>query len=223
MLRKLKTWVGLSGRNLLFISLGSAIIAFAMINVHDPSRITEGGILGLSLFLKNVFGLRQTISSPILDILCYGFAISLLGKPFLRASIVATLAYSGFLSLFEFIGPILPSFYHIPWLASILGGLLVGIGCSLVIMQGGAAGGDDALALAISHKLGAKVALVFLAMDFSVLGLSLVYIPIGRLVWSLLTTVVSSVVIGQFEIHVPKPKHVKIPAKPGRIAEVQKS
>ena len=155
MLRKLKTWVGLSGRNLLFISLGSAIIAFAMINVHNPSRITEGGILGLSLFLKNVFGLRQTISSPILDILCYGFAISLLGKPFLRASIVATLAYSGSLSLFEFIGPILPSFYHIPWLASILGGLLVGIGCSLVIMQGGAAGGDDALALAISHKLGA--------------------------------------------------------------------
>ena len=82
---------------------------------------------------------------------------------------------------------------------------------------------DDALALAISYKLGAKVALVFLAMDFSVLGLSLVYIPIGRLVWSLLTTVVSSVVIGQFEIHVPKPKHVKIPAKPGRIAEAQKS
>ena len=41
-------------------------------------------------------------------------------------------------------------------------------------------------------------------MDFVVLGLSLIYIPFRRIFCSFLTTVVSSVVIGQFELHMPK-------------------
>lgn len=196
--------MGLSVSNILFICLGSALIAFAMINVHDPSRITEGGILGLSLLLKKLFNINQAITSPILDVLCFVIAFSLIGKQFLKTSAVATLAYAGFLQLFEFTGPVLPSLYHLPLLAAVAGGLLVGIGCSLIIMQGGAAGGDDALAMAISHTFHLRLSLVFLIMDFVVLGLSLTYIPFRHIVWSFLTTLVSSFVIGQFEIHVPK-------------------
>lgn len=213
MLEKIKESAGKPGKltgltvsNFLFICLGSAVIAFAIVNVHDPSRITEGGILGLSLLLKKLFNINQAISSTLLDGLCFVLAFALIGKQFLKSSAVATLAYSGSILLFEAMGPVIPSLYDKPFIAAVLGGLLVGIGCSLVLMQGGAAGGDDALAMAVAHATKLKLSIVFLITDVVVLGLSLTYIPFRHLFWSFLTTVVSSVVIGQFEIHMPKRK-----------------
>lgn len=218
-------FTGLSPRNVLFICLGSALIAFAMINVHAPSRITEGGILGLSLLIKKLFNISQAITSPILDGLCFIAAFSLIGKQFLKTSVVATLAYCGFLQLFDQIGPVIPSLVRLPYIAAVLGGLLVGIGCSLVIMQGGASGGDDALAIAIAHASKLKLSVVFLLMDFVVLGLSLTYIPFRHIFWSFLTTAVSSLVIGQFEVHMPKYGKRRVPraGKRARLPEPQKS
>ena len=211
MLRKHSKRLSELGRKLFFICLGSALIAFAMINVHDPAKITEGGILGLTLFLKNVFGISQTISAPLLDALCFAFAISLFGKNFLKASLVATLSYSFFLDVFESIGPVLPNLYQLPWLASLVGGMFVGFGCCLVLTQGGASGGDDALVLVLSKKTGLKMSKIFIIADVTILALSLIYIPYTRLIWSLLTTVVSSTIIGQFEVYIPQNKAVKAP------------
>lgn len=185
------------------------MIAFTMVNIHGPSRITEGGILGLSLLFKHSFGLDQSITSPILDGLAYLLAVTLLGKRFLKTSVVASVAYTASLFLLETQGPWLPSFYRWPILAAVLGGLCVGIGASFVIMQGGASGGDDALALVLSRKSGVKLAVIFLLMDVAVLGLSILYIPMGRLIWSFLTTFVSSWVIGQFESLIPKRREAR--------------
>ena len=52
------------------IVLGCAIMAFGVINIHEPSRITEGGVLGLGLLLKKVFGVNLAYASPVLDGLC---------------------------------------------------------------------------------------------------------------------------------------------------------
>ena len=41
-----------------------------------------------------------------------------------------------------------------PLVAAAVGGVFVGVGVGLVVRAGGAAGGDDALALVISKKLG---------------------------------------------------------------------
>lgn len=199
MLKKWKKFSGLSPINVLVIALGSAMIAFAMINIHEPSKITEGGILGLGLLLKNLFGIPQAVSSPILDILTYGFALTVIGKQFLKTSLVSSVFYAFFLWIFNGVGPVIRNLYNMPFLAALIGGLFIGIGASLVIMQGGASGGDDALAMAVSHKSGIKLSWVFFGMDFVILTLSLTYIPFGRLIWSFLTTCVSSVVIGQFE------------------------
>ena len=56
----------------------------------------------------------------------------------------------------------------------------------------GASGGDDALALSISHVTGWKIAHSYLITDISVLLLSLSYIPLGRIIYSLITVTISS-------------------------------
>ena len=85
---------------------------------------------------------------------------------------------------------------------AIVGGIGIGLGCGLVVSQGGATGGDDALALVVANKAKINISYAYLLMDVIVLVMSLTYIPFVRLIFSLITTTVSSVLVGQFEINV---------------------
>ena len=80
-------------------------------------------------------------------------------------------------------------------LAAVLGALFVGVGIGIVIRQGASAGGDDALALSISKVLGWRVGRCYLFTDLTVLALSLTYIPVRSIAFSLVTVMVSSAVI----------------------------
>ena len=86
----------------------------------------------------------------------------------------------------------LPDLSDNPLAAAILGGIFVGVGVGLIVRQGGSSGGDDALALTISHITRWKLSRSYLFTDLVVLGLSLSYIPVSRIVFSLITVTVSS-------------------------------
>jgi len=57
------------------------------------------------------------------------------------------------------------------------------------------AGGDDALALSIHKVFGLKLSRCYLFTDLSVLLLSLSYIPLSKIVFSLITVFISSPLI----------------------------
>ena len=200
MLNKKLNFLDLSLRSFLRIVFGSAILAFAVLNVHDQSYVTEGGILGLMLFFKKMLGIDPSISSIVLDILCYILGYKILGREFIKKSMVATVLFAGFLNLFKFTGTILPPLYDSPFIAAVVGGILIGLGCGLVVTEGGATGGDDALALAISDKFNLSLAMVYIICDVVVLLMSISYIPVTQLVFSLLTTTISSVIVGQIDL-----------------------
>ena len=69
------------------------------------------------------------------------------------------------------------------------------MGVGLIVRQGGSSGGDDALALVISGKTGLRLSKAYLFTDLTVLCLSLSYIPLRRIIYSLITVTVSSVII----------------------------
>ena len=73
------------------------------------------------------------------------------------------------------------------------------IGCGICVRVGGAPSGDDALAMALSHKLRLPIAIVYLVSDLLVLGLSLLYIPPLRILYSLLTVILSGQLVGAVE------------------------
>ena len=80
-------------------------------------------------------------------------------------------------------------------LAALAGGCFIGTGCGLVVRQGASCAGDDALALVISKATGCRISRAYLLTDVSVLVLSLSYIPAVRIVYSLITVIVSSFMI----------------------------
>ena len=83
-----------------------------------------------------------------------------------------------------------------PLAASVLGALFVGAGVGLCVRAGGAPGGDDALAMSIAHLTGWNIRWPYLLSDLIVLLLSLSYIPLERMGYSLLTVILSGQLIG---------------------------
>ena len=177
------------------IILGTAITSFGIYNVHRQAGITEGGILGLLLLCNHWFGIPSSILSPLLDGISYLFGYKYLGKEFLKSSILATASLAFFYFIWEMFPPLLPSTADMPLVAAVAGGCFIGIGCGLVVRQGASCGGDDALALVISSRTPLKISQAYLFTDITVLALSLSYLPVKKLFFSLITVTISSYLI----------------------------
>ena len=189
---KLHTVINRTALNL----IGSMIVAFGLFNVHSVSQVTEGGTLGLTLFFQHWLNISPAISSFILNALCYVFGAIVLGKGFIIYSTVSTVGFSVFYAIFEKIGYLFPKIAEHPLIAAIVGALFVGIGVGLCVRGGGAPCGDDALAMSVSKLARISIRWVYLISDITVLLLSLTYIPLSRILFSLLTVVLSGQLIG---------------------------
>ncbi len=186
----------LKAKNCLNICIGSAILAFGLYNVHSISGVTEGGVLGLTLLLEHWFGISPSVSGLILNGVCYLLGFKLLGKEFIAYSVIAGGGFSLFYAIFEKFPPVYPQIADMPLLAAIVGSLFVGIGVGLCVRANSAPTGDDSLALSLSHLFKIGIQWVYLVSDLVVLLLSLTYIPLGKIAYSLLTVVLSGQLIG---------------------------
>ena len=177
------------------VLLGSAVQAFGLYNIHAVSGVTEGGILGLTLLLWQWFDVSPALSSLVLNALCYLFGFFVLGKGFILLSAVSGLGFSLIYRVLELWPPIYPAIAHMPFLAAVLGAVFIGVGVGLCVRVGAAPGGDDALAMSVNRLTGLKLSAFYLISDAIVLALSLSYIPLERIMWSLLTVVLSGQII----------------------------
>ena len=156
---------GLTWKKILLIILGAGICTFGIHNIHQRTGITEGGVIGMMLLVERWLGISPTLSVSL------------------------------FYKFWEFFPPMLPDLSEYPLAAAVAGGLFVGIGVGIIVRQGGSSGGDDALALTISRVTRWRLSRSYLFTDLVVLGLSLTYIPVFRIAFSLITVTISSFLI----------------------------
>ena len=190
---------GLSWKRILFIIIGAMICSFGHHNIHQQTGITEGGVIGLMLFIEHWIGISPALITPVLDAACYLLAFKYLGGRFIKISAISTLSVSFFYKVWEQFPHMLPDLSAYPLAAAVLGGIFVGVGVGLIIRQGGSSGGDDALALTISHVTHMRLARAYLFTDLVVLGLSLSYIPVSRIIFSVITVTISSFLIDRIQ------------------------
>ena len=186
---------GLSWKGIGFIMIGAAICSFGIHNIHQRVGITEGGVIGLMLLIEHWLNLSPSFLTLALDVFCYLLAFKYLGGRFVKISVVSTLSVSLFYKFWELFPPMLPDMSGSPLPAALSGGAFVGIGVGIIVRQGGSSGGDDALALTISHLTRWRLSRCYLFTDFIVLGLSLTYILLSNIAFSVVTVTISSLLI----------------------------
>lgn len=179
-----------------WVCLAAAIQGFGMYNIHSISGITEGGILGAVLLIHHWTGLSPAISGFFLNCGCYFLGWKTLPKQFLLYSFFAAGGYSIGYGVSEQFSPIWPAIADIPLLAAIVGSLFVGISTGVCVRIGAAICGDDALAMSLNSLTHVPIQWFYLISDLTVLLLSLSYIPVQRIAYSLLTVILSGQIIG---------------------------
>ena len=191
-------------RSCVIALLGSAFLAFGLYHVHSLSGVTEGGVLGLTLLLEHWFHISPAVSGFVLNAACYAMGWKLLGKEFIAYSAVASVGFSVSYKICEQFDPLWPQLAQLPLAAALLGAVFVGVGAGVCVKIGGATGGDDALAMSIAHITKWNIQWAYLLSDFVVLALSVSYIPLRRIGYSVLTVILSGQIIGWIQkIEVP--------------------
>lgn len=136
-------------KNVLFIAIGAAIFALGFDLFLAPNQIGAGGVSGLGMVIHAFVpvisvGLFSILVNIPLFLLGYRFV----GRKFFWGSLVGMLVSSVLLDLFA----LLPEVPTEPLLGAIYGGLLVGVGCGIVFMQGASTGGSDIAARLLKCK-----------------------------------------------------------------------
>lgn len=190
-------------KNCLVIILSNIVLAFALYNIHYASNITEGGILGAILLFERWFNISPAITSIIMNVICYFIGYKILGKNFIIYSLIAALSFSASYKIFELFPPLFNNLVNYQLLASIIGAIFVGITVGFSVLYGAACDGDDAIAMSAEAKFHIPMQWTYLVMDLSVLLLSLTYIPFNKIIYSIITVILSGQIIGWMQ-------HIKI-------------
>ena len=182
-------------KSIILIIIGATILSFGSYNFNYQNNVTEGGVLGLLLLIQHVFNISPSITSVVIDFSLFTIGSKFFGKKFLLYSILSTITFSSTYKIWEKIGFLVPSFANNMLIASMLAGIGVGIGVGLVVRGGGASGGDDVIALLGNKLFKLKVNHVYLATDAIVLLMSLVYLDIKQVFFSIIAVTISGKII----------------------------
>ena len=105
---------GITGKSVLVILLGAMICTFGIHNIHQRTHITEGGVIGMMLFVEQWLKISPAYITPILDIACYALAWKYLGSRFIKISFISTTFVSLSYKFWELFPPMLPASCFFP-------------------------------------------------------------------------------------------------------------
>lgn len=135
--------------NTLLEILGCFISAAGIYSFAVAAEVPVTGVAGICAILYRLFGLPMGLSNVIINIPIIFFSYKLLGRSFLLRSLRCMILFAVFT---DYLLPIMPVYTGNRLLATICGGVVVGIGDALIYMQNSSTGGLDFITMAIKAK-----------------------------------------------------------------------
>lgn len=137
-------------KDYLFIVLGTFILAVAINVFMAPNKISAGGITSLGTILLHLFDVRISITNIVCNVVLFIFGFRKLG----RYAVIQTASGIVLLSLFLEVTALFPVYGGGDMMiASVAGGVLMGVGVGLVVRQGASTGGSDFAGLILKRLL----------------------------------------------------------------------
>lgn len=129
-------------KEIFYVILGNLVIALGVTVFILPLNILSGGVAGIAVALKPILHVSPTITINVLTITLFVLGACLLGRKFALKTIVSTVVYPLFITLFSQWNQDAVITQNV-LLASIYGGIAIGIGIGLVYRVGASTGGMD--------------------------------------------------------------------------------
>lgn len=174
------------------IAIGALIFSLGIVMFSAPNNIAPGGVSGIGTMLNHLFNIP--IGSVIIafNIPLFIFSFKKFGKKFFYKSLYATFLTSTLIDILPFI--LEKHYIYSPLLASIFGGVSIGVGVGIIFLRGGTTGGADILAklIKLKHPHLSLGTLVFIIDAVIVVSTLFVYRSIEALLYSTILFFVTS-------------------------------
>lgn len=200
----------------LSITAGAIIAAFAIEEFLIAKNILDGGIVGISIIINSLSQIPLSVLIVILNIPFLIIGLKQLGKNFAIKATYSMIVFSIFLEVFKD----MKNATEDPLLATVYGGLFLGIGVGLVMRAGGCLDGLDTLSLLLSKRISFSTGQIILGFNLVIYTIAgFVFTP-DRALYSILTYFITSKIIDMVETGLEQGKAVMIITENGeRIAE----
>ncbi len=131
--------------NILFLFIGSILAAVGLEIFLVPNNIIDGGIIGVSIILIYLSNIPLSVFIVVLNLPFLIFGYKQIGKTFVLSSLFAILSLAFWVSVFH---PI-PGLTEDTLLASVFGGIILGLGVGIIIRYSGSLDGTEMVAIVL--------------------------------------------------------------------------
>lgn len=180
--------------DLLVIAFGSAIYALSFVIFLSPNNIAPGGVTGISLVIHRLIpylSIGTLIVVINIPLFIAGWRYE--GRPFLFKSLLGTAFSSAFIDLLSDVY----TYTEDPLLASLYGGLLMGLGLGIIFTRGATTGGSDIVSRLLKKKFPHySMGRIVLVVDLVVISLAAIaFGHISYVLYGIISLYVSSLAI----------------------------
>ena len=192
-------------KKMIFLTIGAFVAGFAIEGFLVPNQMIDGGIVGVSMILSHIFKYNLGLLIIILNIPFVFLAFSKMGKNFVFQTFYAIAMLGVATNLF---GHIEVTQDHL--LATVFGGMILGIGVGIVLKNEGSLDGTEIMSLVLSKKFGLSVGEIIMAFNIFIYGASGMIFGWEQAMYSILTYFVAYRVIDVVIEGVDTSKSVRI-------------
>ncbi|QEY23009.1 YitT family protein [Psychrobacillus sp. AK 1817] len=154
---------------MIMIAIGAILMAVGLELFLVPNQILDGGVVGVSIIISHLTGVRLGIFIFILNIPFFFLGYKQIGKTFALSTLFGIIILSLCTSYLHHIDPFTKDLL----LSTVFGGIVLGVGVGLVIRNGGSLDGSEILAILFNKSLPFSVGEIIMIINlviFSIAG-----------------------------------------------------
>ena len=167
----------------MFITIGILLASLALEIFLIPNRIIDGGITGISIILSFLTNINLSTFIIVINIPFLLLGFKHLGKNFLIRTTFAMIIFSFLLEQFKQVDVVTNDVL----LATVFGGILLGIGVGFVIRYGACLDGVETIAILINKKTSFSVGQVILLVNLVIYMVAGIVFGWDRALYSIMT------------------------------------
>jgi uncharacterized membrane-anchored protein YitT (DUF2179 family) len=165
-----------------FVIIGAILMATGIEIFLVPNKVMDGGIVGISIILSHLTGIKLGLFLFILNIPFFYLGYKQIGKTFAISTLLGIIVLSITTTLLHSV----PPFTEDLLLVTVFGGVTLGVGVGLVIRYGGSLDGSEILAILINKKSPFSVGEIIMFFNIFIFGVGGFVLGWDRAMYSIL-------------------------------------
>jgi uncharacterized membrane-anchored protein YitT (DUF2179 family) len=181
-------------RSHLVITFGLLCTTFGWGAFLIPSHVTGGGVSGIAAIIFFATGFPAGVTYLIINACLILLSMKIVNVEFGMKSVYGVVIFSLLLSLTQHYvsAPLVSDTF----MATVVGGILSGVGSGIVFSQGGSSGGTDLIAMMITRHRNISPGRVIMMMDVLIISSSFIVIQsLERMIYGYCVMVIAAYVI----------------------------